>query len=98
MPGIKLTPELLEEGASKLKDANAKNEDVINRLDNLMANLVNDWEGEAQAAFRDSYARKRETFQSVSVDMQTFVEFLNRFADIMRQEEQRQRDKAAGLA
>ena len=97
MPEIKLTPEILEESANKLQEANNLNKDVIDRLDNLVDALNADWEGDAYNAFRDSYNNKRQTFRDLSEDMRKFVIFLNKFADIMRQEEKRQADVARNL-
>ena len=97
MPTIKLTPELLEEGAANLQKANDRNEDVIGRLDALIESLNADWEGEAYEAFRTSYGNKRQSFIDLSREMQKFVVFLKKFADIMRQEEKRQKDVAINL-
>ena len=97
MPRIKLTPELLEQCAIDLDKANTQNEEVVIKLDNIINNLELDWEGDAQRAFKDSYSRKRSTFQNVSHEMKIFVDFLKKFADIMKQEEERQRNKATGL-
>ena len=40
MARIKLTPELLMDCAANLEKANGKNEDVINRLDNIIATNI----------------------------------------------------------
>ncbi len=97
MPVIKLTPELLEQGADKLVEANNLNEDVIQRLDNLISGLNADWEGDAYNAFKQSYDSKRKTFVELSQHMEKFVLFLKKFADVMRQEEKRQADAAINL-
>ena len=98
MPAIKLTPEALEDGAGRLEQANQRNEDVISHLDSLIESLNADWEGEAYEAFRASYGTKRQTFVDLSQEMQKFVVFLRKFADVMRQEEKRQADAAVNLA
>ncbi|MBQ7220143.1 MAG: WXG100 family type VII secretion target [Synergistaceae bacterium] len=97
MPVIKLTPEVLEDSANKLREASNLNKDVIDRLDNLIESLNADWEGDAYNAFRDSYNNKRQTFQEFNDDMVKFVDFLNKFADVMREEERRQADAARNL-
>ncbi|MBQ6981741.1 MAG: WXG100 family type VII secretion target [Synergistaceae bacterium] len=97
MPVIKLTPELLEEGANRLTEANNSNENVINRLDGLISSLNADWEGEAYNAFKQSYDNKRKTFVELSQEMEKFVLFLKKFADVMRQEEKRQASAAINL-
>ena len=97
MARIKLTPELLMDCAANLEKVNGKNEDVINRLDNIIATLEIDWEGDAQKAFKDSYNRKRATFANVTLEMKEFVDFLKKFADMMKQEEERQALKARDI-
>ena len=98
MPTIKLTPELLEDGAGRLEQANQRNEDVITKLDGLIQSLNADWEGEAYEAFSASYANKRQTFVDLSAEMKKFVVFLKKFADVMREQEKLQKGKAEELA
>ena len=98
MATIKLTPELLEEGATSLQQANQRNEDVINKLDTLIEALNTDWEGEAYQAFSSSYASKRQSFVDLSAEMKKFVVFLRKFAEVMRDQEKLQKGKAEGLA
>ena len=97
MPVIKLTPEVLEEHASKLRDTASRNDDVVNRLNGLIEQLNADWEGDAYEAFKESYMAKRATFESFTQDMSIFADFLVKFADITRQEEKRQADAARQL-
>ena len=98
MARIRLTPENLLDYAAQLEKVNGKNEDVINKLDSIINTLAGDfWEGDAQRAFKGSYDKKRSTFENVTLEMKEFVDFLKKFADIMKQEEDRQRIKAEGL-
>ncbi len=97
MPVIKLTPEVLEDGAAKLRDTASRNDDVVTRLDGLIEALNADWEGDAYNNFRESFLAKRATFKSFTEDMSIFADFLVKFADIMRQEEKRQADAASQL-
>ena len=90
MPVIKLTPEVLEEKASSLRQTAARNDDVIDRLNGLVEALNADWEGDAYNAFKESYMTKRETFKSFTGDMSIFADFMVKFADVMREEERRQ--------
>lgn len=97
MPTIKLTPEVLEEGAEKLRNTAQKNDEVVQGLENLIASLEADWEGDAYNNFKASFEEKKATFQSFTQDMEKFVNFLKKFADIMREEEKRQADAASKL-
>ncbi len=94
---IKLTPEALRDGAQRLSQMKADNDDVINRIDGLINGLVAEWHGEAQEAFANSYANKKATFQQFSLDMEAFVRFLNRYAETMEEQEKMQATKAGSL-
>ena len=97
MPLIKLTPELLRDGAQRLANAKEQNESAIANLDAIVNGLVSDWHGEAQDAFAASYARKKQTFETFSMDIQTLIDALKRFAETMENQEKMQAGKAAGL-
>ena len=94
---IRLTPENLRDGAQRLAQAKADNDDVINQIDGLINGLESDWHGEAQEAFMTSYANKKATFQQFSLDMEAFIRFLNEYAQTMEDQEKLQAGKAAGL-
>ncbi len=94
---IKLTPEALRDGAQRLSQVKADNDDVLNRIDALINGLVAEWHGEAQEAFANSYANKKATFQQFSLDMEAFIRFLNDYARVMEDQEKLQAGKAAGL-
>ena len=98
MPVIKLTPEVLEDGAAKLRETASRNDDVVVRLDGLIEGLNADWEGDAYNAFRESYLTKRSTFEKFTIDMDVFAKYLEDFATIMRDQEKLQADKARQLA
>ena len=97
MPLIKLTPELLRDGANRLAKAKEDNQNAIANLNSIVDGLVSDWHGEAQDAFAASYARKKQTFESFSLDIPNLIEALTRFANTMEDQEKLQAGKAAGL-
>ncbi len=97
MPAIKLTPEILEDAATKLSQTAAKNDEVIDKLQELINGLNADWEGDAYNAFKASFDSKKATFKSFTQDMEKFVNFLKKFANIMREEEKRQTKAAIDL-
>lgn len=94
---IKLTPELLKDGADKLLKAKEDNESAIANLDSIVDGLVNDWHGEAQDAFATSYARKRETFKTFTFDIDHLATALKTFAQVMEDQEKLQVGKAINL-
>ena len=97
MPAIKLTPEILEEKAGSLAQTAARNDEVVDRLQGLIDALNADWEGDAYNAFKASFDAKKATFKSFTQDMEVFVKFLKKFANIMREEEKRQTTVAQQL-
>lgn len=94
---IKLTPVLLREGADQLLRAKADNDSAIANLDSIVKGLVTDWHGEAQDAFETSYERKKETFQTFSLDIENLAEALKDYAKVMEDQEKLQATKAANL-
>ena len=97
MPSIKLTPEVLEEKADSLTQTAVRNDEVVDHLQSLIDSLNADWEGDAYNAFKASFDAKKATFKSFTQDMEVFVKFLKRFANIMREEEKRQTTVAQQL-
>lgn len=97
MPSIKLTPEVLEEKAGSLTQTAVRNDEVVDRLQGLIDALNADWEGDAYNAFKASFDAKKATFKSFTQDMEVFVKFLKKFANIMREEEKRQTTVAQQL-
>ncbi len=97
MAVIKLTPEILEEKADSLTQTAIRNDEVVDRLQGLIDALNADWEGDAYNAFKASFDAKKATFKSFTQDMEVFVKFLKKFANIMREEEKRQTTVAQQL-
>lgn len=81
---VRLTPENLIAGAQSLKRVMADNDDLLNRLDNLVDGLESGWHSEAQKAFTAAYQAKRATFRQFSLDMEGLIMFLERYAEMMR--------------
>lgn len=83
MVRIRLTPEALIEEAGRLRSLKADNDDVVNRIDNLVNGLLGDWRGEAQEAFSNAYQSRRGGLRQFSLDMEDFTRFLIRYAEAM---------------
>ena len=98
MAFIKITPELLAEQARNLVTYAEQNDQVITDLDSIVNGLLTGWEGPAQEAFTSSYNQKRQTFQSFTEAMRAFSKEVEKFADVMKGEEDRQTRKAEELA
>lgn len=94
---IKLTPALLKDGAAELLKAKADNENAISNLNAIVDGLISDWHGEAQDAFANSYARKKQTFQTFTLDIEKLANALEKFAQVMEDQEKLQAGKADNL-
>ena len=95
---IKLTPELIREQAEQLVSNAEKNDQVIADLDSIVNGLLTGWEGPAQQAFTESYQTKRATFQSFTEIMRDFSKEVIKFADVMQNQEEMQKNRAQELA
>ena len=95
---ILLTPENLMDEASKLSANRQALEQVFNsKIANLISGLVEHWHGEAQQAFTDSFNQKRKVFDKFSQDMESFVNFMKKYASDMQTTENNQKNLAGKL-
>ena len=96
---ILLTPEsLLQEYANLLKNKAALDQVVEDIANSIIKQLIGHWQGEAQQAFENSFNQKKAAFDKFSEEMQTFADFIKKYADEMKQLEEAQKAKAAQLA
>lgn len=63
MANIKITPELLRGKSGELRGLQGEHEAVMQRINSLVGSLNEQWSGEAQQAFQQSYESMRPTFQ-----------------------------------
>jgi len=76
MAKIKITPETLRGKAVDLRGLRGEHEGVMTRITNLVNGLSDQWSGEAQQAFLQSYQGMQPTFQK-------FIEILDGYAKLM---------------
>jgi len=76
MANIKITPELLKGKAGELRGLKGEHEAVMSRIGGLVNGLSDQWTGDAQTAFLQSYQGMQPTFQK-------FVEILEGYAKLM---------------
>ncbi|MBQ7544323.1 MAG: WXG100 family type VII secretion target [Synergistaceae bacterium] len=94
---ILLTPEELEDNAAQLNQMADKNDEVVTTLDGVVNGLLSGWEGDAQAAFVESFTKKKDVFKRLSEDMRNFANRIKTFASHMRDEEQQKTAQAREL-
>ena len=95
---ILVTPERLEEEAGNLTKSKADHDNSLAEMQNVVNGLLQYWRGEAQEAFANSFNNKKKTFEEFSLDLEKFVKFLQRFAEIMRSQERAKTLEAQTLA
>ena len=95
---ILLTPENLMDEASKLLANKRALDEVFNsKIANLISGLVEHWHGEAQQAFENSFKQKRTVFDKFSQDMESFSNFMKKYAKDMQDTENNQKNLAGKL-
>ena len=74
---IKITPETLESQAKQLRSYKDQHESTYGQIKTLVNNLVNDWQGEAQSAFQNSFTQKDTVFKQFAQEMENFAQFMD---------------------
>lgn len=88
MAMIQITPESLEGQAKQLRSYKDQHESTYGQIKTLVNNLVNDWKGEAQTAFLNSFTQKDAVFKQFSEEMENFARFMDQAAQKMRETEE----------
>ena len=78
MASIKITPELLRGKASELKGLQNEHEAVMSKITSMVNGLNEQWTGEAQQAFQQSFEGMKPTFTR-------FVEILANYSNKMNE-------------
>ena len=76
MAKITITPSMLRGKAGELRGLRGEHEAVMKRITSLVNGLGDQWTGEAQTAFLQSYQGMQPTFQK-------FIEILDGYAKLM---------------
>jgi WXG100 family type VII secretion target len=95
MASIKITPDSLRDHANTLHKQNEAHRDAYGRVDALVHNLVNEWTGEAQAAFLSTFEGNKPAFEKFGTDIDAFEKLMRDAADRMEQTDQELKAKMA---
>ena len=87
MAKIRITPENLEGQAKTLRDYNASHAAEYGKMKTLVSNLVAEWEGEAQSAFKNSFDQRDSQFKKFEEDIEGFAKLMDEAARQMRDTE-----------
>ena len=88
MAKIRITPETLESQAAKLNTLKEQHEQVYQQIQTLVSDVASEWEGEANAAFTQSFRGNDANFKKFSQDAESFRQRMVKAAQEMRQAEE----------
>ena len=95
--GILLTPENLMNEAKNLLASKSELDSIFAEIKQLISGLVSHWHGETQQAFQNSFSQKEPVFNTFSQDMESFGQFMNKYASDMQNLENANKNMAAKL-
>jgi len=89
MAKIRITPETLEGEAGKLEGYCNEIQQLYNsQITTLVNNLMNEWEGTAQTAFRSAFEGYKPQFDKFDNDLKQFILLMKNAAMEMRTTEE----------
>ena len=98
MPMIRITPETLQGQAKDLRSKKTQHEDIFQQMKQLVTSLSDEWQGEAQKAFYDSFSQKETFFRQFAEEIEKFTQFMEQAAEQMRATEEQLKGQAQQLA
>lgn len=93
---IKVTPELLEGEAKKVSGCNDEFRTTTDKLKQIVANLKEVWEGQAQAAFEADFENMKKTITSFSACLDRYSEAMKTAARELKQADETLKSKMSG--
>jgi len=85
MSTIRLNPDELEEFAARYRDESGQVHDMRGRLDGLIAQLTDAWEGGSAQAFIDQYEELKPSFERMELLLEEISQQLSSSANILRE-------------
>ncbi|MDR1205477.1 MAG: WXG100 family type VII secretion target [Peptococcaceae bacterium] len=87
MAKINITPEMLNEQSTKLRQYKTEHEQVYTQIRQLVGDITSVWEGESQQAFQASFAGKENVFKQFADEIEQFAQLMNDAARQMQDTE-----------
>lgn len=97
MAKIRITPETLESQATQLNNLKEQHEQVYQQIQSLVNDVATEWEGEANAAFTQSFKGNDTAFKKFGQDVESFRQRMIKAAQEMRQAEEAVKAKMSQL-
>lgn len=85
---ILITPEQLKERASKVREYRQQHVDIMSKFNNLVLNLTESWQGDAQQAFVAKYQGMKDKFNKFDEALGKYAVDMDDTADIMQETDQ----------
>jgi len=82
---IRMTPETMRVRAGEYRNEAATVEGVINKMDTLLKNLMDEWEGEASRAYNERFLELRPGFVKTKELIDEIAVALDKTADIVEE-------------
>lgn len=82
---IRLTPDAMRQRANEYQQQSDIVGEVISTMDNLLSQLLTEWEGDASAAYEEKYVSLKPGFESMQELIADICKALNTTADIVEQ-------------
>ena len=98
MPMIRITPETLQGQAKELRGKKGQHDDIYQQMKQLVTSLSDEWQGETQKAFYDSFAQKEAFFRQFGEEIEKFAQFMEQAAEQMRTADEQLKGQAQRLA
>ena len=92
-----ITPEQLKERASKVREYRQQHVDTMSRFNNLVLNLSESWQGEAQQAFVAKNQGMIDKFNKFDEALEKYAVDMDETADIMQETDKSLASKINGL-
>ncbi len=83
MPKIRLTSDVLKQRAGEVNQCMEDQQEIIRKVAQVIADVVADWEGEAQKGFRSAFDEARPVYEKFAPDLSNFSQFLTNYANTM---------------
>jgi WXG100 family type VII secretion target len=83
---IRITPDTMDQRASEYRTRESEVNDTISRMDTMLAQLMDEWEGDAAQSYRERWTSDlKPSFQRASALIDEIAVALNKTAQILRE-------------
>jgi WXG100 family type VII secretion target len=87
MAKINITPEMLNDKSTKLRQHKEEHVTAYNQIKQLVGDITSVWEGDSQKAFQESFNQKDREFVKFADEIEQFAQLMNDAARQMQDTE-----------